>query len=99
MQTSILPPELDRGPEAEAVALTAEAFVAKHQPRDYRLVVRRECIRYDRGVGRWFVVVQPDRDGADALDYARRLAAAQSDLNRSLPRHMRLVPVLPQELA
>jgi hypothetical protein len=99
MQTSILPAELEKKPEADAVANTAESYMARHQPSEYRLIVRRECVRYDRNSGRWFVVVQPDRPGVDGLDYTHRLSAAQAELNRNLPRHMRLVPVLPDDLA
>lgn len=97
--TPVLPPQLEERAETDAVALTAERYVSQHQPADYRLLVRRDAIRYDRAIGSWFVVVQPDRAGVDGLDYTRRLLAAQADVTKDLPRHLRLVPVLPQGLA
>lgn len=71
-----------------------QEYVNKHQPDTFRLVVNTnpDLIRNDEDW--WYVVVQPDRDGVRAHEYAERLSDIEEIIFEKENVHVLLVPTL-----
>ena len=82
--------------ETEAVAALVERYLARHQPADYRIVVRRGAIR--PGARRWLVEVgiEPFGISVNAADFVDRISKANEALDNDFPRFVRLTQLIPQ---
>lgn len=71
-----------------------QKYVNLHQPEAYRLVVNTnpDLIRSEEGW--WYVVVQPDRGGVRAHEYAERLSDIEDMIFEKENVHVLLVPTL-----
>lgn len=82
--------------EMESIAVLVEEYLARHQPPDYRIVVRRGAIR--RGARRWLVEVGVERavPPISASDFVDRISKANEELDKDLPRFVRLTQLVPR---
>jgi hypothetical protein len=71
-----------------------EDSLKEHQPNGYKLKVVREGSKQDDDW--WYVLVQPDKDGISAFDYASKLAEMETELQEIKHLKVLLVPVLPE---
>lgn len=69
--------------------------MARHQPKDHRMVVNRDAIEKRGDV--WLVVVNPDNEDLyDYNDHARAVAASM-EMEDSENLQVSFVPLLPPE--
>jgi len=77
-----------------------QRHVDAHQPDEYRLVVKREGIRFvSEGVNEPFdyflVVVESDRDIARRFEYYDKLSDIEDEIENQEDVRVSLVPVMP----
>lgn len=81
--------------ERDRIADLAEKYMARHQPKDHRLVVARDGIEKRGDV--WLVVVNPDLvEPHDYNDHARAVAAAM-EMEDTEGINVLFLPLLPPE--
>lgn len=82
--------------ETESVAALVGKYLARHQPLDYQIAVRKGAIR--RGARRWLVEIGVERAVApvSASDFVDRILKANEELEKDFPRFVRLTQLVPR---
>ncbi|MGC8623842.1 MAG: hypothetical protein ACP5VQ_01090 [Phycisphaerae bacterium] len=76
------------------VSKVVEKYLKKHQPRNYKLVVKQAGSKQDGDW--WYILVQPDKKTVSSFDYASRLAKTEDELSENEHLKVLLVPVIPE---
>ena len=81
--------------ERKAIVALVERYLAPHQPKNYRLVVKSRGL--EKRDDCWYVVVEPSDPDAKSYDFVGRMVEAEQDLSEHEKVEVLLVPVMPPE--